>query len=249
LNTCHGLRYRPSCKQTNRSHTHTHTHRQRTTPPTPTHTHTHDKNNTPNPQTKTSHKHLTTALTCVRRGTLLTFAPLLYSSSPCAPLSVFQLAPGGFRVNPNPVCACACVFVCVWMCLCARASGEKINRSHTHTPRQRTTPPTPTHTHTRQEQDPKPPNEHLPQTLNNARRSGSFEAGARRVGWWCDAYSRYRQVRCSGILFLSPRKGSSFYRGLAWPHRRRGLASDGVRYADARSSCRPPVSKRYETNY
>jgi len=24
---------------------------------------------------------------------------------------------------------------------------------------------------------------------------------------------------------------------------------DGVRYADARSSCRPPVSKRYETNY
>jgi len=41
---------------------------------------------------------------------------------------------------------------------------------HTHTHRQRTTPPTPTHTHTRQEQHPKPPNEHLPKTLNNARR-------------------------------------------------------------------------------
>jgi len=27
-------------------------------------------------------------------------------------------------------------------------------------------------------------------------------------------------------------------------HRRRGLSSDGVRYADARSNCRPPVSKR-----
>ena len=47
---------------------------------------------------------------------------------------------------------------------------KKINRSHTHTHRQRTTPPTPTHTRTRQEQHPKPPNEHLPQTLNNARR-------------------------------------------------------------------------------
>jgi len=47
---------------------------------------------------------------------------------------------------------------------------KKINRSHTHTHRQRTTPPTPTHTHTRQEEHPNPPNKHLPQTLNNARR-------------------------------------------------------------------------------
>ena len=35
---------------------------------------------------------------------------------------------------------------------------------------------------------------------------------------------------------------------LAWPHRRRELASDGVRYADARSKQRrPPGSKRCET--
>jgi len=39
--------------------------------------------------------------------------------------------------------------------------------THTH---RKTTPPTPTHTRTRQEQHLKPPNEHLPQTLNNARR-------------------------------------------------------------------------------
>ena len=38
--------------------------------------------------------------------------------------------------------------------------------THTHTHRQRTTPPT----HTRQEQHPKPPHEHSPQTLNNARK-------------------------------------------------------------------------------
>jgi len=45
---------------------------------------------------------------------------------------------------------------------------KKINRSHTHTHRQRTTPPTTTHTHAHDENN--IPNEHLPQTLNNARR-------------------------------------------------------------------------------
>jgi len=40
--------------------------------------------------------------------------------------------------------------------------------THTHTPTENNTPDT--DTHTRQEQHPKPPNEHLPQTLNNARR-------------------------------------------------------------------------------
>ena len=66
------------------------------------------------------------------------------------PPSATQLTLGFARVNPC----------------------EKINRSHTHTHthRQRTTPPTPTHTRTRQERHPKPPNEHLPQTLHNARR-------------------------------------------------------------------------------
>jgi len=38
--------------------------------------------------------------------------------------------------------------------------------SHTHTPAENNTPDT--DTHTRQEQHPKPPDEHLPQTLNNA---------------------------------------------------------------------------------
>ena len=42
--------------------------------------------------------------------------------------------------------------------------------THTHTHRQRTNIPRHRHTRTRQEQHPKPPNEHLPQTLNNARR-------------------------------------------------------------------------------
>jgi len=51
-----------------------------------------------------------------------------------------------------------------------RAWCKKINRSHTHTPTENNTPVT--DTHTRQEQQhPKPPNEHLPQTLNNAQRS------------------------------------------------------------------------------
>jgi len=44
---------------------------------------------------------------------------------------------------------------------------KKINRSHTHTPTENNTPDT--DTHTRQKQHPTPPNEHLPQTLNNAR--------------------------------------------------------------------------------
>jgi len=58
----------------------------------------------------------------------------------------------------------------------------------------------------------------------------------------------------SGITVASPRPAGTgatcfvFLRNwLAWPHCRRGLASDGVRYVDARSSCRPPVSKRYVT--
>jgi len=38
--------------------------------------------------------------------------------------------------------------------------------THTHTHRQRTTPPTPTHAHTTKT-TPKPPNEHLLQTLND----------------------------------------------------------------------------------
>jgi len=42
--------------------------------------------------------------------------------------------------------------------------GKKINRSHTHTPTENN------NTRTRQEQHPKSPNEHLPQTLNSARR-------------------------------------------------------------------------------
>jgi len=47
-------------------------------------------------------------------------------------------------------------------------TGKKINRSHTHTPTENNTPDT--DTRTRKEQHPKPPNEHLPQTLNLARR-------------------------------------------------------------------------------
>jgi len=46
---------------------------------------------------------------------------------------------------------------------------KHINRSHTRTHRQRTTPLTPTHTHTTRKH-PKPSNEHLPQTFNNAMR-------------------------------------------------------------------------------
>ena len=49
-------------------------------------------------------------------------------------------------------------------CMRKRSTG----RTHTHTPTENNTPDTHTHTHTRQEQDPKPANEHLPQTLNNA---------------------------------------------------------------------------------
>ena len=44
----------------------------------------------------------------------------------------------------------------------------KISTGHTHTHRQRTTPPITTHTHAHDENN--TPNEHLPQTLNNARR-------------------------------------------------------------------------------
>jgi len=45
---------------------------------------------------------------------------------------------------------------------------KQINRSHTH--REREQQPRHRHTHTRPEQHPKPSNEHLLQTLNNARR-------------------------------------------------------------------------------
>jgi len=62
-------------------------------------------------------------------------------------------------------------------------SGKHINRSytHTHTPTENNTPDT--HTHTRQEHHPKPPNEHPPQTLNNARRWRliTLEGGAMTV--------------------------------------------------------------------
>jgi len=54
---------------------------------------------------------------------------------------------------------------------------KKINRSHAHTHRQNNTPDT--DTHTRQEQHPKPPNEHLLQTLNNARVNPSYGPSSR----------------------------------------------------------------------
>jgi len=49
---------------------------------------------------------------------------------------------------------------------------KNIHRSHTHTHTEREQHPRHrhTHTHTRQEHHPKPPNEHLTQTLNTARR-------------------------------------------------------------------------------
>ena len=52
----------------------------------------------------------------------------------------------------------------------APPAQKKINRSHTHTHTDREQHPRRRHTRTRQEQHPNPPNEHLPQTLNNARR-------------------------------------------------------------------------------
>ena len=43
--------------------------------------------------------------------------------------------------------------------------------------------------------------------------------------------------RLAANAHLLPGRGGRVQRNrLAWPHRRRGLASDGVRYADARSS-------------
>ena len=53
--------------------------------------------------------------------------------------------------------------------LVARHGYQKINRSHTNTDRNQH--PQHRRTHTK-EQHPKPPNEQLPQTLNNARRHG-----------------------------------------------------------------------------
>jgi len=67
---------------------------------------------------------------------------------------------------------------------CGGGGGGKKqkNQQVTHTPTENTTPDT----HTRQEQHPKPPNEHPPQTLNNARRwrdDGARQAGVNPRGW------------------------------------------------------------------
>jgi len=70
---------------------------------------------------------------------------------------------------------------------------KKINRSHTHTPTENNTPDT----HTRQEQRPKPPNEHLSQTLNNARRWR--DDGACHLpcpGWRCEWAQLWIERRC-----------------------------------------------------
>jgi len=48
------------------------------------------------------------------------------------------------------------------------ATCQKINRSHTHTPTENNTHDTDTHTH--EKNNTPNPHEHLPQTLNNARR-------------------------------------------------------------------------------
>ena len=52
----------------------------------------------------------------------------------------------------------------------APRSPLKRSTCHTHTHTDREPHPRHRHTRTRQEQHPKPPNEHLPQTLKNARR-------------------------------------------------------------------------------
>ena len=52
--------------------------------------------------------------------------------------------------------------------------------------------------------------------------------------WWCWDVASLVLV-CGSLRFQRNR--------LAWPHRRRGLASDGVRYADARSS----VGRRFRS--
>jgi len=59
--------------------------------------------------------------------------------------------------------------VCVCVCSVSLLYCVKRSTGHTHTYRQRTTPPTQAHTHTTRT-TPQTPNEHLPQTLNNARR-------------------------------------------------------------------------------
>ena len=58
----------------------------------------------------------------------------------------------------------------------------KISTGHTHAHTDREQHPRHRHTRTRQEQHPKPPNEHLPQTLNNARR------------WRDDVLDRYSRI-------------------------------------------------------
>jgi len=65
--------------------------------------------------------------------------------------------------------------------------------THTHTHRQRTNIPRHRHTRTRQEQHPKPPNEHLPQTLNNARR------WRERTSWGCKKRNR-SHTQTHGVL-------------------------------------------------
>jgi len=80
-------------------------------------------------------------------------------------------------------CVCLCVYIDIYIDICAaggasarlipllpvkRSTGHTHTHTHTHTDREQH--PRHRHTRTRQEQHPKPPNEHLPQMLNNARR-------------------------------------------------------------------------------
>jgi len=85
----------------------------------------------------------------------------------------------GGRPASYSFCVCCLCVCCVCLCspqisftalLHAPCVKRSTGHTHTHTPTENNTSDTDTHTHTRQEQHLKPPNEHLPQTLNNARR-------------------------------------------------------------------------------
>ena len=116
------------------------------------------------------------------------------------------------------------------------AGRVKISASHTHTHthRQRTTPPTPSHTHTRQEQHPKPPNEHLPQTLNNARKKGDHKHLRESVGQkeakqiagfisldaspgFLATYKHLRESVCHEEATQSPGSSPSMHPLVVWP--------------------------------
>jgi len=92
---------------------------------------------------------------------------------------------------------------------------------------------------------PNPLSENDPDTPPTRRAEGKLVGGGGRPYFFC----RETKTTPRGLTRTDALRASVLGLTLAWPHRRRGLASDGVRYADARSSCRPPVSKRYETNY